>query len=79
MKQGFKRLGFKFTELCTNDPDKFLKFLDKLPGPVIMLVNFTLKSSDTGHWVVCGVRSENKYEIIDSAPWTGKPRTVVLS
>ncbi len=74
IKQGLKKLGFKFTELYTNDPDKFLKFLDKHSGPVIMLVNFTLKSSDTGHWVVCGERSKNRYEVIDSAPWTGEPR-----
>ena len=74
IKKGLKKLGLNFTEFYSDTPDKFLKFLDKQTGPVIMLVNFTLKSSDTGHWVVCGARSENKYEIIDSAPWTGKPR-----
>ena len=74
IKRGLKKLGFSCTEFYSDNPDKFLKFLDKQSGPVIMLVNFTLRSNDTGHWVVCGARSENNYEIIDSAPWTGKPR-----
>ena len=74
IKKGLKKLGLKFTELHSDSPEKFLKFLNKQSGPVIMLVNFSLKPSDTGHWVVCGLRNENKYEIIDSAPRTGKPR-----
>jgi len=74
IKRGLKKLGLSYTEFHSDDSDKFLKFLDKHSGPVIMLVNFTLKSSDTGHWVVCRSRNENKYKVIDSAPWTGKPR-----
>jgi len=72
--QGLTKLGLKYKEFYSEDPKKFLKFLDKQQEPVIMLVNYTMKSNDYGHWVVCGSKRKGKYEIIDSAPHYGNAR-----
>jgi hypothetical protein len=50
--QGLTKLELKYKEFYSEDPKKFLKFLNKQNGPVIMLVNYTMKRNDYGHWIV---------------------------